>query len=420
MLASAAALAEETFLYIVDVGPNRGAPWQVLRANADGSNPQVFIDSELNRPQDILFLENRGTAIVSNLGSGRITEYDADTGDYVGDWASGIGAPTRLAFGPDGYIYVLQWQGNGRVLRYERDGSLVDEFTTVAVSNAIGLDWDADGNLYVASFDGGFVRRFDPEGNDLGQFASDNLFGPTNLWFDDAGDLWVLDWTGGAIRRYDSSGVLIDSPVLGLSEPEGVEFLANGHFLVGNGGTSSVREYDGDGTFVGDLVPPGSGGLAKPNGLRLRSTGGFRINEGLNDAWFNRATSGQGVFVTVYPQAGKVFIAMFTYDAERPAPETTAILGEPGHRWFTAIGDLNGDRVSLSITLTSGGVFDQSSPPVDNEVGYGSAELVFSGCDAAELTYEFPGANLAGVMSLERVIKDNVALCEALLEPTVD
>ena len=56
---SSQALAQQTYLYVVDVGPSRTGPHQVLRYDADGSNPQVFIDAGLSRPQDILFIEER-------------------------------------------------------------------------------------------------------------------------------------------------------------------------------------------------------------------------------------------------------------------------------------------------------------------------------------------------------------------------
>lgn len=144
----------------------------------------------------------------------------------------------------------------------------------------------------------------------------------------------------------------------------------------------------------------------------------FQINPGLNDAWFDPATAGQGFFVNVFPDAGSMFVAWFTYDVERPGAEVSAILGEPGHRWITAQGAFNGDRASLSATLTSGGIFDSGDPAPVNETGYGTIDIVFTGCDAAEVTYDFPGQSLSGTVPIQRVVKDNIALCEALAGET--
>ena len=68
------------------------------------------------------------------------------------------------------------------------------------------------------------------------------------------------------------------------------------------------------------------------------STDGFNINPGLNDAWFNLATNGQGLLLAVYADIGQMFVAWFTYDTVRPPEDVTAFLGEPGHRWLTAQG----------------------------------------------------------------------------------
>jgi sugar lactone lactonase YvrE len=411
------AFPEEKFLYVVDVGPNRGPPQQVVKYDSNGENPEVFINTHLNRPQDIIFLEDEGAAIVSNLGSNRITKYDAETGAYIGDFATGLGQPTRMEIGPDGLLYVLQWAGNGRVLRFDLNGNMVDEFTSVGVSNGIGLDWDTQGNLYVASFNGTNVRRFDSNGNDQGLFISSNLGGPTNIWFQDNGDLIVLDWNGRSIKRFNSSGNFLGS-LAGLAEPEGVEFLDDGSFLVGAGIASSVRQYDVNGNYVGDFVTSGSGGLEKPNGLRFRTVEGgapeFEINAGLNDAWFNSATPGQGAFITVFPDIGAIFIAVFTYDTERPPQDVTAILGGPGQRWFTAFGNFSGDTAVLDVELTEGGVFDSAEPNPMQTAGYGTVTVVFADCENLLLSYDFPSLGLMGEIPMTRIALDNVPRCEAL------
>jgi hypothetical protein len=72
--------------------------------------------------------------------------------------------------------------------------------------------------------------------------------------------------------------------------------------------------------------------------------GAFVMNAGLNDAWYNPFTDGQGFFITVFPDIGLVNLAWFTYDTELPADDATANLGSPGHRWLTAIGSYDGDQ----------------------------------------------------------------------------
>jgi len=412
-LCAGSALAQEFELYVVDVGPNRGAPWQVLKYDQDGQNPQVFVNAGLNRPQEILFLEDRGVALVSSLGNNRINRHDAETGAFIDFFATGIGQPTRIRIGPGGLLYVLQWQGNGRVWRYDLDGNFVDEFTQVGVSNSIGLDWDSEGNLYVASFDQAHVRRFDPEGNDLGLFVTNGLVGPTNIWFDAGGDLLILDWSGGSIKRYGPDGEFEGVFVGGLSQPEGVDFLDNGDFLVGNGGTSSVRQYDKDGNFVRDLVTSGLGGLATPNGVTVRRLNTFTINAGLNDAWVSADAPLQGMFITVFPDLGLVFVAWFTFDSVSPGVGS-AVFGAADQRWVTGLGGIQGNRVELAMELTSGGAFNAAEPVPVQEAGYGTLALDFKDCTEASVTYDFPGAGESGSFLIHRVVADNIPLCESL------
>jgi hypothetical protein len=140
--------------------------------------------------------------------------------------------------------------------------------------------------------------------------------------------------------------------------------------------------------------------------------GQFAINAGMNDAWYNPATAGQGFLVTVFEDTGIVFLAWFTYDVERPPADVTAILGDPGHRWVTAQGPFSGDTATLNVTVTSGGVFDSPEPPVENVPG-GTMTIKWNDCTSATLTYDIPSAG-QGVIELERIVPDNVALCEAL------
>ena len=57
-----------------------------------------------------------------------------------------------------------------------------------------------------------------------------------------------------------------------------------------------------------------------------------RINAGLNDAWFNPDTDGQGFFIGVFPDLGVASLAWFTYDTELPDEGASANLGDAGHR----------------------------------------------------------------------------------------
>ena len=138
----------------------------------------------------------------------------------------------------------------------------------------------------------------------------------------------------------------------------------------------------------------------------------MQINAGLNDAWFNPVTDGQGFFVTVFPASGVVFLSWFTYDTELPSEDATANLGDPGHRWLTAQGSYAGNQAVLDVTITSGGIFDSAAEI--SRVEDGTIILTFDDCTAGTVEYDIPSINQQGTVPIQRVVNDNVALCENL------
>ena len=408
-------LGQEMAVYVSDAGNFSTPPWQILKYDGNGENPEVFINQNLGWPQDIVFLDAANTVLISNLSSNQITRYNAETGSYIDVFAQVPGGPTRMKIGSDNLLYVLQWNGNGRVLRYQLDGTYVGEFTSVGVSQSIGIDWDSAGNLYVSSYNGDHVRKFDSNGNDQGLFINSNLTGPTNITFDDKGDLLVSDYDGAKVRRFDANGNYVSDFLSGISQVEGIDILANGNILAGNGSQHSVRMYDSEGNFVKYFVSSRSGGLNTPNAVVIRNdnTGNvFQINAGLNDAWYNPETNGQGFFVTVFPNLEFVSMAWFTYDTELPADDAQSNLGDPGHRWLTAVGPYADNQAVLNISITSGGIFDTTTETT--QVNDGTITLTFENCNSGTAEYNIPSIAKQGSVPVQRVAADNIALCEAL------
>jgi hypothetical protein len=144
----------------------------------------------------------------------------------------------------------------------------------------------------------------------------------------------------------------------------------------------------------------------------------FQINSGLNDAWFNLATNGQGFLITVFPERKEMFLAWFTFDTERPPEDVTALLGEPGHRWLTAQGPYEGDTANLTIFVTEGGVFDAVEPVAETDpAGDGTITVEFAGCTEGLVNYEITSLDISGVIPIQRISPDNVSLCETLASP---
>lgn len=145
----------------------------------------------------------------------------------------------------------------------------------------------------------------------------------------------------------------------------------------------------------------------------LASTPVFEINSGMNDAWLNWDTDGQGFLIVVYPQVRTMFLSWFTFDTERPPDDVTAFLGEPGHRWLTAQGEYFDNQAVLTVWVSRGGIFDSPYPkPVLDDDGEMIVE--FDTCNSGTISYVIPSIGLQGTVPIERIALDNAAYCAAL------
>jgi hypothetical protein len=150
-----------------------------------------------------------------------------------------------------------------------------------------------------------------------------------------------------------------------------------------------------------------SDGSTTPAQVTNTPANGFDARE--SGSWYDPATSGQGLEMTIIPAGnasnGLMFAAWFTFD---PAGQSD----DPVHQhWFTLQGDLvdatNG-KVTLPIYRIIGGVFDGT--PTQNFSLVGHATLTMQGCDAAQLDYQFDTtevthafAGLAGTTHLTKI-----------------
>lgn len=142
----------------------------------------------------------------------------------------------------------------------------------------------------------------------------------------------------------------------------------------------------------------------------------FQINSGLNGAWFNSETTGQGITIEILPESLKAFMAWFTFNTQETTNFTSAV-GDEGQRWLTGFGDidLENNTITMDLVSTSGGVFDDPTNPTNSEPGtIGSVTLGFTDCENATLTYTLIDSELMNTRELVRISPENVALCQTL------
>lgn len=421
-----------------------GTVWVQLGANIDG----VAAGDDCGKSVSLSFDGNRlAIGCPQNDGNGtdsghvRVYEWSGSTwtqlgadidgeaaGDYSGMSVSLSSDGNRLAIGAlwndghSGHVRVYEWSDSSWTqLGTDIDGEAVEDFSgLVSLSSggnrlAIGAggndgNGDASGHVRVYEWSG---MAWTQLGADIDGESAEDSSGAVSLSSD--GNRLVVGGPGndgngsssGHARVYqwsDSSwtqlGADIDGEAVGDHSGESVSLSSDGNRLAigapgndGNGIDSGhVRVYD------------------------LSMFNPFKINPGLNDAWYDPDTSGQGFFITVFPDIAYVSLAWFTYDTELPPLDATAHLGDAGHRWLTAVGPIADNRSVMNIEMTSGGLFDSSAEitRTDPPGSDGTLVLTFDGCNSGTVEYDIPSINRQGIVPIQRVAGDNIVLCEAL------
>lgn len=258
-------------IYVSYARANGGPPYQIVKYDDDGMNPEILANNDLFWPQDLLFLENQPPylLVVSRYQAGIQFKRPYRSG-FSGGFGYELSEPSRVKLGVDGLLYVLQWSGRANVVRYSTTGEFIDDFTEIGIPQASGLDWDNNGNLYVSSFnDGvdGFIRKFDPEGQDLGLVISQGLQGPTDIWFVQNGDLMILDQTAGNLIQYDMQERTMSAVITDLNRPQGVSILHDGSYLIDDASDGTIKLFSSTFNFVKDIVPRNDFALTNPDVL---------------------------------------------------------------------------------------------------------------------------------------------------------
>jgi hypothetical protein len=366
------------------------------------------------------------TIYTTHDNNGRsIGTINASTGSGTDIGATGESS-YALARDLDGTLYTTYADGSGNAqlaIVSPTTGAIVSTIGDLGVP-LIALEIDGTGQMWGVGYENQsvndtFLYRINketaaitPVGDTGVSFTMDLSFDPSgNLYSTVANNLYQLNLSTGAstlvatITGVPSGGK--DEGVMGIMHDTDGTLYATEYVVASP--LYEINPITGVATVIGNT------GFDFPHGGDIYSLPKFTINAGLNDAWFNLATAGQGFLITVFPDRKEVFLAWFTYDTERPPEDVTAFLGEPGHRWLTAQGPYAGDTANLTIFVTEGGIFDAAEPVAETDpAGDGTMTVEFADCTQGLVNYEITSLGISGEIPIQRITPDNVALCEAL------
>jgi sugar lactone lactonase YvrE len=405
-----------------------------------------------------LALDGEGKVIVADNGNHRIQRCtDFGECEIIGGKGRQLGAftwPLGVAVDSKGRIIVSE-AGNDRIQLLDPEGTWTSFGSTGRVNPGdfrlpAGLAVDDQDRIIVADekndriqicLDNGNCSAFGERGSALGMFNT-----PRDVALASQNRILVTDYWNHRIQVCSYEG---DCTAFGgfgrdageFNQPAGIAVDHEDRVIIAESGNHRIQICSLNGECVawgeygagpGQFHSPQAAAVDEQNRLYIGEldnnrvqifqasydNASFSINPGLNDAWYDPTTNGQGFLITVFPTAAKLFLAWFTYDIERPPENVSAVLGEPGHRWLTAQGPYNGDTATLTVYISEGGVFDSALPAVStNPDGDGTIVLEFADCSEGLLSYEIDSLNLSGKIPIQRITPDNVALCETLTDP---
>ena len=224
------------------------------------SATHVYTQSGFTRNITVSATDEDGTWTNSDLivgnyraGSDEFHRFDGTTGAFesIAPSSNELNKPYHVIVGPDGDYYASGYNSNN-IGRYDSSGNYLGEFVAAGsggLNKPVGLAFGPDGNLYVASYGSSEILRFDPAGNFIDVFGTSggDISGPCGLTFGPDGNLYAASWNNGKLVKYDGRAGGVPTTVIdsGLGSPEQIVFDAAGNLYISDGGSNSVKRWDG-------------------------------------------------------------------------------------------------------------------------------------------------------------------------------
>ena len=284
---------------------------EILQFGLDGSFQKQLVGpnnplsaSDLSGPSAMAF-GNGNDLFVASQDTGEVLRFNRQTGQFLGDFATGINGPAGLLFDPAKNVLFVSELGNfdaETITRFNATtGALMGPWGAgTGASGRAGMAMGSDGLLYVSSFFDGRVLRFNPTtGAPAGSNPTDpsatfasgpmGFLGTNAMVFDHTGKLDVVGLFSLNVFRFGADGAplgeLIPATNGGLTYPCALAIAPDGNLLVsslGNNNPNDTRVPLGPGYIgkynltTGAAIDPffinGAGGLTQPTAMLVVPT----------------------------------------------------------------------------------------------------------------------------------------------------
>ena len=205
-----------------------------------------------------------GTLWAVDIGNDRLQHFST-SGEYLGSSVK-VESPDAVAIDYQGDIYVSA----NYVKKLNSEGELVETLASYGTGEgqvrfAVGLDTDAEDNLWVADSENDRLDKFNPEGEFVESIDLGSLSRPWGVSVAPDGNIWaaehykrrisVFSPEGEVLFRFGSSGTGNGQ----LKELSDVEVDADGFAWVGDAENNRVQIFNPEGEYVGQFGEEGTG-----------------------------------------------------------------------------------------------------------------------------------------------------------------
>ncbi len=261
-----------------DIGADESPFYRDCNGNQEPDGCEIsrgeLADCNANGTPDTCEVITQTRLLVANRLRDSVEAFDGITGAYLGPFASkgagGLRRPRALVLDSDRNLYVASYETDSIIHFAGQNGAVLRQLSGGGLGKPTALLLDVPARLLVANEADNSVVQFDLDsGRPLGVLVKPGdggLRGPSAMLWSREGGLLVASEQTNQVLEYDrKTGELrrIACEGGGLIRPSALA-ADRGHLLVASRGTNAVLKYAPDGTFLGQFVSSGSGGLAAP------------------------------------------------------------------------------------------------------------------------------------------------------------
>jgi len=243
----------------------------IERADLDGSNPEVYLNSPLGEARDIAIDAAVGKVYWTefSLREIRRANFNGSAPEVVLSWVS---APEGIALDvTSGKVYWSS-RSNDQIERADLDGNN-QEVVVSGLSDPYGIAVDAaGGKLYWANSTSATIQRANLDGSNPEGVVTTGLTRPWDVALDTvAGKIYWTDTDAGKIQRADLDGSNVEDVRTGENYPETLAIDVSGGKVYWSGSSvQAVRRSNLDGSNIEEFLTA----LSNPSGLDLDTSAG--------------------------------------------------------------------------------------------------------------------------------------------------